>query len=61
MTLAEVTDSALKEQVMRAYPQEVPRGAPMFAQAGIVSGPDPDAFASAADRVAVFEILARTA
>jgi len=56
VTLVEVTDSALKEQVMRAYPQEVPRGAPMFAQFGIVGSPEPDAFAAAADRVAVFEV-----
>ena len=56
VTLTEVTDSTLKEQVMRAYPREVPRGAPMFAQLGIASGPDPDAFAAAASRVAVFEI-----
>jgi len=28
----------------------------MFAQAGIVSSPDPEAFAAAAGRVAVFEI-----
>ena len=27
VTLTEVADSALKEQVMRAYPREVPRGA----------------------------------
>jgi deazaflavin-dependent oxidoreductase (nitroreductase family) len=56
VTLTEVTDSTLKEKVMRAYPREVPRGAPMFAQFGITSGPDPDAFAAAASRVAVFEI-----
>lgn len=56
VTLTEVTDRALKEQVMRAYPREVPRGAPMFAQFGIVSRPDPEAFAAAAGRVAVFEI-----
>ena len=58
VTLTEVTDSKLKEQVMRAYPLEVPRGAPMFVQAGIASGPDPDpdAFAAAASHVAVFEI-----
>lgn len=54
--LVEVTDSALKEQVMRAYPREVPRGAPMFAQFGIVSSPEPDAFAAAAGRVTVFEV-----
>ena len=41
---------------MRAYPREVPRGAPMFVRAGIASSPDPDAFAAAASHVAVFEI-----
>ena len=56
VTLIEVTDSALKEQVMRAYPREVPRGAPMFVLAGIAVRPDPDAFATAASHVAVFEI-----
>ncbi len=56
VTLTEVTDSALKEQVMRAYPREVPRGAPMFVRAGIASSPDPDAFAAAAGHVAVFQI-----
>ena len=56
VTLTEVTDSTLKEQVMRAYPREVPRGAPMFVQAGIVTSPDPDDFAAAAGHVAVFEI-----
>ena len=59
--VAELVDSTLKEQVMRAYPREVPRGAPMFAQLGIASGPDPDAFAAAASRVAVFEIPPRAA
>jgi len=54
VTLIEVTDSRLKEQVMRAYPREVPRGSPMFAQLGIVSSTDPDA----ADRVAIFELQA---
>ena len=56
VTLTEVTDRALKGQVMRAYPQEVPKGAPMFAYFGVVSSPDPEAFAAAASRVAVFEI-----
>jgi hypothetical protein len=55
-TVTEVTDGALKEQVMRAYPREVPRGAPMFVRAGIARSPDPDAFAAAAGRVAVFEV-----
>jgi len=56
VTLIEVTDSTLKEHVMRAYPREVPRGAPMFVRAGIAASPDPDAFAAAAGHVAVFEI-----
>lgn len=56
VTLVEITDRALKEQVMRAYPREVPNGAPMFAQFSLVSSPDPEAFATAASRVAVFEI-----
>ena len=56
VTLTEVSDSKLKEQVMRAYPREVPRGAPMFVQVGIASSPHPDAFAAAAGRVAVFWI-----
>lgn len=54
VTLIEVTDSTLKEQVMRAYPREVPKGAPMFVRAGIAASPD--AFAAAAGHVAVFEI-----
>jgi deazaflavin-dependent oxidoreductase (nitroreductase family) len=54
VTLTEVTDSTLKEQVMRAYPREVPKGAPMFARAGITTSPDPDA--AAASHVAVFQI-----
>jgi deazaflavin-dependent oxidoreductase (nitroreductase family) len=58
VTLTEVTDSTLKEEVMRAYPHEVPRGAPMFVRAGIASSPDPDAFAAAAINVAVFQIRA---
>jgi len=56
VTLIEVTDGVLKEQVMRAYPREVPKGAPMFAQFGIASGPDPEAFAATGGHVAVFEI-----
>jgi hypothetical protein len=56
ITLTEVTDSTLKEQVMRAYPREVPKGAPMFARAGITDSADPDAFAAAAGHVAVFQI-----
>ena len=56
VTLTEVADSALREQVMRAFPREVPGGVPMFVRIGLVHGPDPDEFAAAASQVAVFEI-----
>ena len=56
ITLTEVTDRTRKEQVMRAYPREVPKGAPLFVRAGIAGRPDPEAFAAAAGHVAVFEI-----
>ena len=60
VTLIEVDDPALREQVMRAFPREVPGGVPMFVRIGLVTGPDPDEFAAAADQVAVFEIRADT-
>jgi deazaflavin-dependent oxidoreductase (nitroreductase family) len=56
VVLTEITDSQLKEEVMRAYPREVPKGAPMFVRAGVASSTDPDAFAAASNHVAVFEI-----
>jgi deazaflavin-dependent oxidoreductase (nitroreductase family) len=56
VTLVEVTDTALRAQVMRAFPREVPGGVPMFVRLGLVHGPDPDEFAAAANEVAVFEI-----
>src|SRR5450755_4310559 len=56
VAVTEITDSTLKEHVMRAYPREVPRGAPLFVRAGIASSLDPDAFAAAAGHVAVFEV-----
>lgn len=56
VTLTEVADPGLRQQVMRAFPREVPGGVPMFVQAGLVHGPDPDEFAAAAGHVAVFEI-----
>jgi deazaflavin-dependent oxidoreductase (nitroreductase family) len=56
VTLIEVVDPALREQVMRAFPREVPGGVPMFVRIGLVQGPDPDEFAAAASQVAVFEI-----
>jgi deazaflavin-dependent oxidoreductase (nitroreductase family) len=61
VTLTEVTDPGLRREVMRAFPREVPHGVPMFVRMGLVRGPDPDEFATAADRVAVFEIHAEPA
>lgn len=56
--LDEVTDSAVRREVMRAFPREVPHGVPMFVRLGLVGGADPDEFAAAADRVAVFRVRA---
>lgn len=56
VALAEVTDPEIREAVMRAFPVEVPGGVPFFVRLGLVSGADPDQFAAAADRVAVFEV-----
>lgn len=61
VTLTEVTDPDLCRQVMRAFPREVPRGVPMFVTMGLVDGPDPEQFAAAAGRVAVFRMETRTA
>jgi deazaflavin-dependent oxidoreductase (nitroreductase family) len=57
--LVEVADPELKRKVMRAFPTEVHGGVPFFVRLGLVTGPDPDEFAAAADRVAVFEITPR--
>jgi hypothetical protein len=56
VTLTEVTDSAVRRQVMGAFPLEVPHGVQFFVTIGLVEGPDPDQFERAADRVRVFEI-----
>ncbi|MFD6140352.1 nitroreductase/quinone reductase family protein [Promicromonospora sp. NPDC060271] len=56
--LREVTDPELRRTVMRAFPTQVPHGVFFFQEIGLVSGPDPDEFAAAADDVAVFEIRA---
>jgi hypothetical protein len=41
---------------MRAFPAEIPSGVPFFVRVGLVTEADPDQFAAAADRVAVFRI-----
>lgn len=56
--LDEVADPGLRERVMRAFPREVPHGVPMFVRLGLVTRADPDEFAAAAGRVAVFRITA---
>lgn len=56
VALHEVTDPALRRAVMAAFPREVPHGVPFFVRVGLVRGADPEQFALAADRVAVFEV-----
>jgi deazaflavin-dependent oxidoreductase (nitroreductase family) len=59
VVLTEVTDPDLRRAVVRAFPTEVPGGVDFFVRLGLVEGADPDQFAAAADRVAVFEIDTR--
>ncbi|HEX2181049.1 MAG TPA: nitroreductase/quinone reductase family protein [Rubrobacteraceae bacterium] len=40
--------------ILERFPREVPHGVEFFVRAGIVASADPDAFASAAPRCAVF-------
>ncbi|MBG0567955.1 nitroreductase/quinone reductase family protein [Actinoplanes aureus] len=60
VALVEVTDPEERRAVMRAFPVEVPSGVPFFVKLGLVTKGDPDEFAAAADRVAVFEIRTET-
>jgi hypothetical protein len=55
--LVEVDDPALRREVMRAFPAEVPGGVPFFVKIGLVTGADAEQFAAAADQVAVFELV----
>lgn len=57
--LLEVTDPTLKREVMAAFPVEVPHGVQFFVKLGLVKRAEPEQFAAAADKVAVFEIPAR--
>lgn len=54
--LIEVTDAALRKQVMTAFPTEVPHGVQFFIRIGLVTSADPADFAAASDKVAVFEV-----
>jgi deazaflavin-dependent oxidoreductase (nitroreductase family) len=56
VVLTEITDPESRRRVMRAFPAEVPSGVPFFVRLGLVTEADPDQFAAAADRVAVFRI-----
>jgi hypothetical protein len=46
--------------ILREFPRRVPHGVQFFVQAGIVESPDPEAFAEAASRCTVFEVLGAT-
>jgi deazaflavin-dependent oxidoreductase (nitroreductase family) len=56
VTLTEVTDPELRRAVMRAFPREVPGGVMFFVGLKLVTRADPEEFAAAADRVAVFRV-----
>lgn len=58
VTLHEVVEPAVRREVMAAFPVEVPSGVAFFVRLGLVERADPDQFAAASDRVAVFEIRA---
>ncbi|MBF6172864.1 nitroreductase/quinone reductase family protein [Nocardia blacklockiae] len=42
--------------ILRAFPTEVPHGVQFFVKTGVVTSPDPEAFAAAAPRCPVFRI-----
>ncbi len=56
ITLIEVSDPALRERVMRAYPVQVPAGVGFFTTLGVVTGGSQDEFAAAAPLVAIFAV-----
>ncbi len=55
-TLTEVTDPDRRRRVVSQFPVEVPRGVSFFVSLGLVTKADPDEFAAAADKVAVFAL-----
>ena len=57
--LDEVLDPGRRRTVMRAFPEQAPGGVSFFVRLGLVEEADPDQFAAAADRVAVFEVVGR--
>jgi deazaflavin-dependent oxidoreductase (nitroreductase family) len=56
VALTEVTDAEQRRAVLRAFPGQAPGGVPFFVRLGLVERADPEQFAAAAERVAVFEI-----
>jgi hypothetical protein len=56
VTLTEVTDADERRAVLRAFPREVRGGVSFFVRLGLVTKADPEEFAAAADRVAVFRV-----
>jgi hypothetical protein len=56
VAIEEVADPELRRAVMRAFPIQVPGGVGFYVRLGLVDRADPDQFAAAADRVAVFEL-----
>lgn len=56
VAIEEVADPDLRREVMRAFPTRVPGGVGFYVRLGLVERADPDQFAAAADRVAVFEL-----
>ncbi|WP_238176467.1 deazaflavin-dependent nitroreductase [Kribbella albertanoniae] len=57
VTLEEVTDPVLREDVLRRFPVEVPHGVPFFIRVGAVASADPDEFAAAAPGCVVFLVV----
>jgi hypothetical protein len=55
--LEEVTDPAVREAVLRAFPVEVPNGVPFFIHVGAVTSADPEEFAAAAPGCVVFLVV----
>jgi deazaflavin-dependent oxidoreductase (nitroreductase family) len=56
VTLTEVTDHAEQVAVLRTFPIQVPHGVAFFKDAGLVAGPSPDDFESAAGKCAIFRL-----
>jgi hypothetical protein len=49
-------DQAERAPILRAFPKKVPHGVRFFVMTGVVASADPDSFAAAAPRCAVFRV-----